>query len=409
MGYVVSFTAGLQNPQGNVQTHSLQGHSPRHRKNLNRLTAIAAQCSTQESHTPDCCTLCLHHREVCLAHTLHVLAMHETRPEKPRSCPSPRGVWSVTDSCSWSPRPLWMCTQHSPGRSSGAACWTVSCRTEPLRSYLCPRLGVPLANKEVPALPVFCLSAGPPESDSGDLRQETFLPECCRAFLLNPPTSSDSLDLLQAELTLRPLRLAAALPHPFLCLQLFLRPPLSSLLLWVVVAWSSVFKDRNLGPETTLGPVRTLPQMLPEYGPHFPLGECVCVGGLLRSPGSTSSGFRTLGFSQPVTSFSSESELYNIKAHTPNKSEQLRLSRPPCWCAFPWPPGHCPSFGQGSIFWGLLQLSVRKILSKLPWSQELRRERNGDILLSLCRVPQTHQNIQRADPNTSWVLEQVNV
>lgn len=57
MGYVVSFTAGLQNPQGNVQTHSLQDSSPRHRKKLNRLTASAAECSTQEPHTPDCSTV----------------------------------------------------------------------------------------------------------------------------------------------------------------------------------------------------------------------------------------------------------------------------------------------------------------------------------------------------------------
>lgn len=48
MEYVVSFTACLQEPQGNLQTHSPQGRGPRHRKNLNRLTVIAA-CRVQHT------------------------------------------------------------------------------------------------------------------------------------------------------------------------------------------------------------------------------------------------------------------------------------------------------------------------------------------------------------------------
>lgn len=114
MGYVVSFTARLQESPRNLQTYSPQNHGPRHRKNLSRLRALSAECSVQEPHTSR------------PPHTSRTSCAHD-QISKAQVMASPRGnLRSVTNSCSRSARPSFnvnttLTWWEQPGQAAGLA------------------------------------------------------------------------------------------------------------------------------------------------------------------------------------------------------------------------------------------------------------------------------------------------
>lgn len=93
-GYVISFTACLQEPQCNLQTTAprtiAQGT-----KNLSGLPTMSARYSHRNYTPPGHFTLCLHHCEVCLGCTCHGLAVHVTGLAKLRSCLATKEVSEV--------------------------------------------------------------------------------------------------------------------------------------------------------------------------------------------------------------------------------------------------------------------------------------------------------------------------